>query len=71
MSKQIEQARRGLSASELGHVDTAAPERAPGYVLLPGDPNRVEKMAAQWDEGAKAVYAVPGALRRQWAPTRA
>ena len=53
MSKQIEQARRGLSASELGHVDTAAPERAPGYVLLPGDPNRVEKMAAQWDEGAK------------------
>lgn len=57
MSKQIEQARRGLSASELGHVDTAAPERAPGYVLLPGDPNRVEKMAAQWDEGAK-LYAL-------------
>ena len=45
--------RSSLSASELGHVDTAAPERAPGYVLLPGDPNRVEKMAAQWDEGAK------------------
>lgn len=22
-------------------------------MLLPGDPNRVEKMAAQWDEGAK------------------
>ena len=53
MSKQIEEARRGLSASELGHVDEAAPERAPGYVLLPGDPNRVPKMAAQWDEGAK------------------
>ena len=52
MSKQIEEARRGLSASELGHVDEAAPERAPGYVLLPGDPNRVPKMAAQWD-GAK------------------
>ena len=53
VSKQIEEARRGLSASELGHVDEAAPERAPGYVLLPGDPNRVPKMAAQWDEGAK------------------
>ena len=53
MSKQIEEARRGLSASELGHVDEAAPERAPGYVLLPGDPNRVPKMAAQWDEGAR------------------
>ena len=53
VSKQIEEARRGLSASELGHVDEAAPERAPGYVLLPGDPNRVPKMAAPWDEGAK------------------
>ncbi|MBQ5797455.1 MAG: uridine phosphorylase, partial [Firmicutes bacterium] len=29
------------------------PEQTPGYVLLPGDPNRVPKMAAQWDEGAK------------------
>ena len=53
VNKQIEEARRGLSASELGHVDEAAPERAPGYVLLPGDPNRVPKMAAQWDGGAK------------------
>ena len=27
VNKQIEEARRGLSASELGHVDEAAPER--------------------------------------------
>ena len=49
MNKQVELARADLKASETGHVDQAAPERAPGYVLLPGDPNRVEKMAAQWD----------------------
>lgn len=53
MSKQIEEARQGLAASELGHVDEAAPEQTPGYVLLPGDPNRVAKMAAQWDSGAR------------------
>ena len=53
MTKQVEQERQGLAASEVGHVDEAAPEVTPGYVLLPGDPNRVAKMAAQWDEGAK------------------
>lgn len=42
-----------LRPSERGHVDTAAPERTPCYVLLPGDPNRVAKMAEQWDPGAK------------------
>lgn len=53
MDKRVESARNGLKASELGHVDQAAPERTPGYVLLPGDPNRVEKMAAQWDGEAR------------------
>ena len=53
MTKQAERAGQVLAASEVGHVDEAAPERTPGYVLLPGDPNRVAKMAAQWDEGAK------------------
>ena len=53
MTKQAERAGQTLAASEVGHVDEAAPERTPGYVLLPGDPNRVAKMAAQWDEGAK------------------
>lgn len=50
MEKVVDSARQGLSASELGHVDTAAPETAPGYVLLPGDPNRIALMASQWDE---------------------
>lgn len=38
-----------LRPSERGHVDESAPKRTPGYVLLPGDPERVSKMAAQWD----------------------
>lgn len=50
MAKIVDSARQGLSASELGHNDTAAPEKAPGYVLLPGNPNRIALMASQWDE---------------------
>ena len=45
------------SAADRGHVNTAGPDRAPAYVLLPGDPNRVVTMAAQWDEGAQ-VYTL-------------
>ncbi len=41
------------TAADIGHVNQNGPERAPRYVLLPGDPNRVAAMAAQWDEGAQ------------------
>ena len=62
--KQVEKEREKLSASELGHQDKGAPEQTPGYVLLPGDPNRIAVMASQWDcaeyytmsRGQKAAY---------------
>ena len=38
-----------LTAADKGHVNESGPEKAPKYVLLPGDPNRVVSMAAQWD----------------------
>lgn len=38
--------------SEIGHVEKNLPETLPGYFLLPGDPNRVDVMSAQWDPGA-------------------
>ena len=50
-----------LSAADKGHVNTNGPEKAPPYVLLPGDPNRVEAMAAQWDGIRNASDRVPGA----------
>lgn len=50
MGTSVDEARASLSASEKGHIDAAEPSVTPGYVLMPGDPNRVEKMAAQWDE---------------------
>ncbi len=64
--KQVEIKRGKLSASELGHQDKGAPEQAPAYVLLPGDPNRIAVMAAQWDKaeeytlsrGQKAAHGV-------------
>ena len=42
-----------MKASEKGHVEQNLPEQLPGYFLLPGDPNRVNIMASQWDEGAE------------------
>lgn len=53
MGKRTEEERGALSPSELGHVDEAAPDQTPGYVLLPGDPNRVKLMCTQWDAGAR------------------
>lgn len=50
MAKQVEDARKNLTAAEVGNPETNGPDQVPGYVLLPGDPNRVAKMAAQWDE---------------------
>ena len=38
-----------LSAADKGHVNTNGPEKAPPYVLLPGDPDRVVTMTQQWD----------------------
>ena len=37
------------SAAEKGHVEQSLPEKLPRYFLLPGDPNRVNVMASQWD----------------------
>lgn len=50
-----------LAASEIGHVEENGPELTPKYVLLPGDPDRVPKMAEQWDDGAE-IYRL---TRRQ------
>ncbi len=51
---------QALSAADRGHVNTAGPEKAPAYVLLPGDPNRVVSMAAQWDGGEQGSKGFPG-----------
>lgn len=64
--KQVDIEQTTLSASELGHQDTGAPQRVPAYILLPGDPNRVAVMAAQWDDaelfalsrGQKAAHGI-------------
>ena len=49
-----------LSAADKGHVNEAGPAKAPQYVLLPGDPNRVVSMAAQWDGGAEGPAGSAG-----------
>ena len=41
------------SAAEKGHVEQNLPEDLPRYFLLPGDPNRVDVMASQWDDGVQ------------------
>ena len=50
---------KALSAADRGHVNEAGPEKAPKYVLLPGDPNRVVSMAAQWDGGTEGETGAP------------
>jgi hypothetical protein len=40
--------------SEIGHVEKNLPDKLPKYFLLPGDPNRVDVMSAQWDPGAES-----------------
>ena len=40
-------------ASEVGHVEQNLPEKLNRYFLLPGDPNRVNVMASQWDPGVE------------------
>lgn len=62
MAKNVDEARANLSASEIGHVDLSAPSHIPGYLLLPGDPNRIALMSSQWDEGA-ALYTLSRAQR--------
>ncbi|MBR3719265.1 MAG: hypothetical protein IKN20_05300, partial [Firmicutes bacterium] len=51
----------GLTAADKGHVNANSPDKMPPYVLLPGDPNRVEAMAAQWDGARNASDRMPGA----------
>ena len=51
MSENIKKEER--KASEVGHVERSLPDSLPRYFLLPGDPNRVNVMAAQWDPGAE------------------
>lgn len=54
MTNLVETARAGLSEAEKGHslirgrLDAAT---FPKYVLVPGDPDRVDVMAGQWDSG--------------------
>ena len=50
-----------LSAADKGHVNTNRPEKAPPYVLLPGDPDRVVTMTQQWDGIRNASDRVSGA----------
>ena len=50
MSKEFK--RQDQKASEIGHVEKNLPEELPRYFLLPGDPNRIDVMSAQWDPGA-------------------
>lgn len=49
----MDNARIERTSADVGHVNTEGPKKAPPYVLLPGDPNRVCAMAEQWDEGAR------------------
>ncbi len=45
-------------ASEVGHREDSAPDTLPGYMLIPGGPNRISVMAGQWDPGVKeGIYA--------------
>lgn len=48
-------ARENLAASEKGHIEVTWPKDKVEYVLLPGDPNRIAVMAAQWDEAQQYV----------------
>lgn len=52
MTRKVEEGREGLSAAELGG-DIASVDKIrefSGYVLMPGDPDRVSIMAKQWEE---------------------
>ena len=49
-----------LSAADRGHVNTNGPDKAPPCILLPGDPNRVETMAQQWDGGSEGPEGFSG-----------
>ena len=54
MAEYIEQGRRAFSDADRGGTEN--PYAVPGlgrYALLPGDPDRVARMAAQWDDGAR------------------
>lgn len=62
MKQGVEDARKNLSAAELGDSGRYNYEDLPGYVLLPGDPGRISLMASQWDEGAKE-YTMKRAYR--------
>ncbi|MCR4805928.1 MAG: nucleoside phosphorylase [Clostridia bacterium] len=48
------------SAADRGHVNADGPAKAPQYVLLPGDPNRVVAMADQWDGGGQGPEGFAG-----------
>ncbi|MCQ2560800.1 MAG: nucleoside phosphorylase [Clostridia bacterium] len=58
--KVVEEERKNLSAADIGHVNTDGPGKAPNYVLLPGDPNRVALMAELWDGGKQGPEGFSG-----------
>ena len=63
MARKVEAGRKGLSQAELGgDFDVASKEQISeysGYMLMPGDPDRVSVMAKQWDQ-AKEIPQVRG-----------
>jgi uridine phosphorylase len=64
MAVETETARRGLSAAEtgrIGRLEKLNDIKLPGYVLVPGDPDRVSLMAAQWDSAQE--YQLPRGFR--------
>lgn len=54
MARNVEDGRKGLSDAELGgDIDAAIREKLrdySGYMLMPGDPDRISVMAGQWDK---------------------
>jgi uridine phosphorylase len=63
MARKVEEGRKGLSDAELGgDSDGAIKDQIKdysGYMLMPGDPDRISVMAKQWDE-AKEYSQVRG-----------
>lgn len=53
----LEKARESLKSAEVGGEGWFHYENIPGYVLVPGDPDRISMMAEQWDPGAN-VYSM-------------
>lgn len=59
MNDYVEKARENLSPADIGGTDRKKDFVVPdmgNYVLLPGDPHRIDTCVAQWDEGTHRTY---------------